>query len=348
MNSKTRTYVRNTTSSKSKSLSPLKSNSLTPSKSKSLTPLKSNSLTPLKSNSLTPSKSKSLSPLKSKSITQSDSSNSILETPVSDILTQFFSPKSESLTPSESESLTPLKSKSLTPLKSKSLTPSKSKSFSPVSERLTQTINLVEKEEQEEQDYSSMFTFPNIQNSIMTYGIVLVALVILGVNAILYLGISDSMYDFFKPVIERVIKPILSFFGYTLADLTRTTTELTATGAIAAVDVVADTTKSVVSTGKDAIVSSVDTVEDAVEQEDNEYEDLKRDLKNRNNNYNSPVPDEQTSAIQKNKSIEKAGYCLVGKDRGIRSCMKVESSDVCMSGEIFPSRHLCINPNLRV
>jgi len=313
MNSKTRTYVRNTTASKSKSLSPLKS----------------------------------------KSLTQSNSSNSIMETPVSDILTQFFSPKSESLTPSKSKSLTPLKSKSLTPLKSKSLTPlksksltpQKSKSFSPVSERLTQTINLVE---EEEQDYSSMFTFPNIQKSIMTYGIVLIALVILGINVVLYLGISDSIYDFFKPVIERVIKPILSFFGYTLADLTRTTSELTATGAVAAVDVVADTTKTGVNTGKDAVVSSVDAVEDAIEQEDNEYEDLKKDLKNRNKTYNSPVPDEQSSAIQKNKSSEKAGYCLVGKDRGIRSCMKVESSDVCMSGEIFPSRHLCINPNLRV
>ena len=193
-----------------------------------------------------------------------------------------------------------------------------------------------------------MFTFPNIQKGIMTYGIVLIALVILGINAVLYLGISDSMYEFFKPVIERVIKPILSFFGYTLADLTRTTSELTATGAVAAVDVVADTTKTGVNTGKDAVVSSVDAVENAIEQDDNEYEDLKKDLKNRNKTYNSPVPDEQSSAIQKNKSSEKSGYCLVGKDRGIRSCMKVESSDVCMSGEIFPSRHLCINPNLRV
>ena len=297
MNSKTRTYVRNTTASKSKSLSP-----------------------------------------------------------VSERLTQSPLSKTKSLTASKTKSLTPLKSKSLTPLKSKSLTASKSKAFSPVSERLTQTINLIEQEEQEQQeqqDYSSMFTFPNIQKGIMTYGIVLIALVILGINAILYLGISDSMYDFFKPVIERVIKPILGFFGYTLADLTRTTSELTATGAIAAVDVVADTTKGVVSTGKDVIVSSVDAVEDAVEEdedeyEDNEYEVLKKDLKNRNKNYDSPLPDEQTSSIQQNKSSEKAGYCLVGKDRGIRSCIKVESSDVCMSGEIFPSRHLCINPNLRV
>ena len=309
MNSKTRTYVRNTTASKSKSLTPL-----------------------------------------SERLTQSSKTKTNSLTPPSDTLSLSSRTKTKSLTP-PSDTLsksTKSKTKSLTPLKSKSLTRTKTKSFTPVSERLTQTINLVEQEQQEQQDYSSMFTFPNIQKGIMTYGIVLIVLVILGINAVLYLGISDSIYDFFRPVIERVIKPILGFFGYTLADLTRTTSELTATGAIAAVDVVADTTKGVVSSGKDVIVSSVDSVEDAIEQDDNEYEDLKKDLKNRNKTYNSPVPDEQSSAIQKNKSSEKAGYCLVGKDRGIRSCMKVESSDVCMSGEIFPSRHLCINPNLRV
>ena len=51
------------------------------------------------------------------------------------------------ITPSETLSKsTKSKTKSLTPLKSKSLTRTKTKSFTPVSERLTQTINLVEQE----------------------------------------------------------------------------------------------------------------------------------------------------------------------------------------------------------
>lgn len=43
----------------------------------------------------------------------------------------------------------------------------------------------------------------------------------------------------------------------------------------------------------------------------------------------------------------KAGYCYVGSDRNVRTCVNVGEDDVCMSGEIYPSLDLCINPNLK-
>jgi hypothetical protein len=46
-------------------------------------------------------------------------------------------------------------------------------------------------------------------------------------------------------------------------------------------------------------------------------------------------------------SAGKAGWCFVGEDRGIRTCAEVGVNDECMSGDIFPSQELCINPNLR-
>ena len=46
-------------------------------------------------------------------------------------------------------------------------------------------------------------------------------------------------------------------------------------------------------------------------------------------------------------SAGKAGWCFVGEDRGFRSCALVNENDKCMSGDIFPSQELCINPNLR-
>ena len=61
-----------------------------------------------------------------------------------------------------------------------------------------------------------------------------------------------------------------------------------------------------------------------------------------------PAPDEATSITQKGKTSGKAGYCLVGEDRGNRSCAYVNESDTCMSGNIFPSKDKCINPSLRV
>jgi len=55
-----------------------------------------------------------------------------------------------------------------------------------------------------------------------------------------------------------------------------------------------------------------------------------------------PEPDETTNNIKK-----KSGYCYIGEDRGFRSCVKVSDHDTCMSGDIFPTRDICINPNLR-
>lgn len=59
-----------------------------------------------------------------------------------------------------------------------------------------------------------------------------------------------------------------------------------------------------------------------------------------------PKADDSTSAIQMNPT-SKAGFCYIGEDRGFRSCINVGEGDVCMSGDIFPTEAVCINPNLR-
>tara|TARA_B110000008_G_C16973536_1_gene564882 strand:- start:3274 stop:3846 length:573 start_codon:yes stop_codon:yes gene_type:complete len=46
-------------------------------------------------------------------------------------------------------------------------------------------------------------------------------------------------------------------------------------------------------------------------------------------------------------SVKKSGYCYLGTDRTYRSCVEVGASDECMSGQVFPTKDLCINPNLR-
>jgi hypothetical protein len=60
-----------------------------------------------------------------------------------------------------------------------------------------------------------------------------------------------------------------------------------------------------------------------------------------------PVIPEADDTIQPNKPLSKAGFCYIGEDRGVRSCIDVGEGDVCMSGDIFPSQAICINPNLR-
>ena len=58
----------------------------------------------------------------------------------------------------------------------------------------------------------------------------------------------------------------------------------------------------------------------------------------------SPQPDDATSRTQR---PGKSGYCYIGEDRGFRSCIKVGEEDTCMSGDIFPTQAICINPRLR-
>ena len=43
----------------------------------------------------------------------------------------------------------------------------------------------------------------------------------------------------------------------------------------------------------------------------------------------------------------KMGWCFIGEDRGYRSCEYVGVNDQCMSGDIFPTKDVCMNPNLR-
>ena len=64
-------------------------------------------------------------------------------------------------------------------------------------------------------------------------------------------------------------------------------------------------------------------------------------LKNQN-----PVADDATSSMQIPRT--KSGYCYIGEDRGFRSCIEVTKDMKCMSGDIFPTRAVCVNPRLRV
>ena len=64
-------------------------------------------------------------------------------------------------------------------------------------------------------------------------------------------------------------------------------------------------------------------------------------LKNQN-----PVADDATSSTQIPRT--KSGYCYIGEDRGFRSCIEVTKDMKCMSGDIFPTMDVCVNPRLRV
>jgi hypothetical protein len=62
---------------------------------------------------------------------------------------------------------------------------------------------------------------------------------------------------------------------------------------------------------------------------------------------NSMDKKEKTDPAPLQTSSQEHGYCYIGKNNNIRNCAKVSSKNKCMSGDIFPTMEVCINPNLR-
>jgi len=46
--------------------------------------------------------------------------------------------------------------------------------------------------------------------------------------------------------------------------------------------------------------------------------------------------------------VKKEGYCYVGVTDGVRGCVKVYKDESCMSGNIYPTQEICMNPDLRL
>jgi len=57
-----------------------------------------------------------------------------------------------------------------------------------------------------------------------------------------------------------------------------------------------------------------------------------------------PTPDSSENVIQKPISSDKWNWCLVGEYQNKRGCIEITESDKCLSGQIFPSQKMCLNP----
>ncbi len=56
--------------------------------------------------------------------------------------------------------------------------------------------------------------------------------------------------------------------------------------------------------------------------------------------------DERLSKYRKEQLVNYNGFCYIGYDRGKRECTNVYEGDVCISGQVFPTMEVCLNPNL--
>lgn len=182
-----------------------------------------------------------------------------------------------------------------------------------------------------------------------TWLIIILILAFLGFNIFAYLARgTQDVTSFFAPLVEKI-------FG-TTATVAGQAVNVAAEGAKAVVG----GTANVLDTGLTAVQeitpngapSSLprQSVQGTMPQQDVTANNaLNRALNASQQSQQGGANDEYEAheAPSSVHSAGKAGWCFVGEDRGIRTCAEVGVNDECMSGDIFPSQELCINPNLR-
>jgi hypothetical protein len=196
----------------------------------------------------------------------------------------------------------------------------------------------------------------NGKTSYTRIGMIVVILLFLGVNIFSYLG---DFLQIIKEALAPLLKNILESLGYVVTETTKDVTQVTAAGAKLGIDVAAGTVES----GINVIQGQLDLEQGPGQVQGQGHRGQSPSQQNnmsRQNTlsaslssaladaeYNSePLPDDSMSSTQRNGS-GKSGYCYIGEDRGFRSCIQVKDGDMCMSGDIFPSQALCVNPSLR-
>ena len=186
--------------------------------------------------------------------------------------------------------------------------------------------------------------FDSLKNiNMTTWLIIILILAFLGFNIFVYLAKgTQDIASFFGPLTQKL-------FG-TTASIAGQTVDIAAEGAKAVVG----GTAGAVNTGLSAVQditpnNATSSIKSQPVQTQQTTRPSDTGLNKALNNSQEQNMDYQ--ALEASSSVHsgggQSGWCFVGEDRGFRSCALVNEDDKSMSGDIFPSQELCINPNLR-
>jgi hypothetical protein len=190
--------------------------------------------------------------------------------------------------------------------------------------------------------------------------LIVLLLSLIGFNVMTYL---DDITRWFGETFGAPFQAVARFLGYAAIDTAQATVDVSARGTKSAVDIAAGAATS----GIDVLQQTIEQKgrqEDPDQDQDQDQQQGPHQQQGQSSANNAsqmsssgalqralshakkqpPQPDDATSRTQR---TGKSGYCYIGEDRGFRSCIKVGEEDTCMSGDIFPTHAICINPRLR-
>ena len=115
-------------------------------------------------------------------------------------------------------------------------------------------------------------------------------------------------------------------------------------------DLLGDTSGTAINKSSEIVA---DTTKGTIDIADGAVHDIGNLLIGTTNSLNSsqytirdPLPDTSENNIQKPLSASKTKWCLVGEYQNKRGCVDINESDKCLSGQVFPTQQMCLNPNL--
>jgi len=209
-------------------------------------------------------------------------------------------------------------------------------------------------------DIPSTNTYSNTSSSFLsniswqTWIIIVLLLALIGINVFVYLAKGT---EFVSTLFNDIFGPILIFFGYNTLETSKQTIQTSATGTKAGVDLVSNTTVGAIDAGQQVLspepqlqqsqgqIQSQGQGQIQSQGQSNEEDSLEKALENASSTVNQgPSPDDSRSVFQ---SSGKSGWCFIGQDESVRTCAQIGVNDMCMSGDIFPSQEICMNPSLR-
>ena len=179
----------------------------------------------------------------------------------------------------------------------------------------------------------------SIFSSMWFWLVLILALAFVGFNIFTYLAKGTD-----------ILVEITTFFTGVFAQISQMIINMSATGTQAATKATADIV--------DTSLETVKTVTAPSDQQQQQSEPVQQQMQQQQS-MQQPYP---TSYPQSNtfppKQLEpapassvdsenKSGWCYVGEQQDFRSCIEVGEFDKCISGDIFPSHEICVNPSLR-
>jgi hypothetical protein len=171
--------------------------------------------------------------------------------------------------------------------------------------------------------------------------LIIVVLVFLLIFSFLGINILNILGNFIQTIIGifgPLVTQILSVFGYTAGVILDKSTDVVTSTAKTGVDIAGGTLQSV----SDLLINaSQGNINSQSKQQ------LEQSLQGGNSyNFGQVIPDSTMNPIQNPISAGKTNWCLVGEYQGKRGCIEVADQSKCLSGQIFPSQQMCMNPNM--